>query len=179
METKNFNIETSESIIAWTGRKVTGFHNGTIAIKSGWLIVNEGIITGGKFIIDTTSIKDLDISDPDTYAKFIAHLASDDFFSSEKFPEAVFEIVSAAAETEAEYAILGNLTIKDITNPVSFKVTAFVEGDIIKAAGKITIDRTKYNMIFRSGNFFEKLGDTLIYNDFDLDVSILAKEANV
>lgn len=177
METKRFNIETSESIIAWTGRKVTGFHNGTITIKSGLLLVNEGKIIGGKFIIDATSIKDRDISDPETFAKFTAHLASDDFFSSEKFPEAVFEIVSATPETETEYAILGNLTIKNITNPVSFKVTAFVEEDVIKAAGRITIDRTKYNMTFRSGNFFEKLGDTLIYNDFDLDVSILAKKA--
>ena len=175
METKNFKIEPSESIIAWTGRKVTGFHNGTIAIKSGGLNISEGKITGGKFIIDTTSIKDLDIIDPENFAKFSAHLASADFFSSEKFPEAVFEVVSATAETETEYTINGNLTIKDITNPISFKVTAFVEGDIVKAAGKITIDRTKYNMNFRSGNFFEKLGDTLIYNDFDLDVSIIAK----
>ena len=177
MESKNFKIETSESIIAWTGRKVTGFHNGTIAIKSGELIVNDGKIAGGKFTIDTTSIKDLDISDPATYAKFSAHLASADFFSSDKFPEAMFEIVSATINAENEYAILGNLTIKEITNPVSFNVMAFVEGDIIKAAGKITIDRTKYNMVFRSPNFFKNLGDTLIYNDFDLDVSILAKAA--
>ena len=177
MESRNFKIETSESIIAWTDRKVTGFHNGTIAIKSGTLAVNDDKITGGKFIIDIMSIRDLDISDPATYAKFSAHLAAADFFSSDKFPAAIFEIISVTINAENEYAILGNLTIKEITNPVSFNVTAFVEWGIIKAAGKITIDRTKYNMIFRSPNFFKNLGDTLIYNDFDLDVSILAKAA--
>ena len=174
METKNYKIVTTESIIAWTGRKVTGFHNGTIAIESGEIKVNDGRIVGGKFIIDTTSIKDLDISDPAMYAKFSAHLASPDFFSSEKFPKAVFEIVSATAKTDNEYAILGDLTIKDITSPVLFNATVFIEGESIKAAGKITIDRTKYNMTFRSGSFFEKLGDTLIYDDFDLDISIIA-----
>jgi hypothetical protein len=30
-------------------------------------------------------------------------------------------------------------------------------------------------MKFRSGNFFKDLGDTLIYNDFELNVSITAK----
>jgi hypothetical protein len=30
-------------------------------------------------------------------------------------------------------------------------------------------------MTFRSGNFFKDLGDTLIYNDFELDVSVTAK----
>ena len=177
MDNKNYKITTSESLIVWTGRKVTGFHNGTIAIKSGDLTVTDGKIVGGKFIIDTTSIKDLDIKDPATYSKFSAHLASADFFSTEKFPEATFEIVSASNTSGNEYNISGKLTIKDITNPVSFTVTAFVEGDIVKAAGKITVDRTKYNMKFRSANFFENLGDTLIYNDFDLDVSITAKAA--
>jgi polyisoprenoid-binding protein YceI len=174
METTNFKIVTSESIIAWTGRKVTGFHNGTIAIESGEINVKGGNIVGGKFVIDTTSIKDLDINDPATYAKFTAHLASPDFFSSEKYPDAFFEVVSATAKTENDYSIIGNLTIKDITNTVAFDLTVFIEGEIIKAAGKVTIDRTKYNMTFRSGNFFEKLGDTLIYDDFDLDISIVA-----
>jgi hypothetical protein len=39
------------------------------------------------------------------------------------------------------------------------------------------IDRTKYGMRFRSGNFFKDLGDTLIYNEFELNVSITAKAA--
>jgi hypothetical protein len=37
------------------------------------------------------------------------------------------------------------------------------------------IDRTKYEMKFRSGNFFKDLGDNLIYNDFEINVSVTAK----
>ena len=39
----------------------------------------------------------------------------------------------------------------------------------------ILVDRTKYDMKFRSGNFFQNLGDTLIYNDFELNVTVSAK----
>jgi hypothetical protein len=39
----------------------------------------------------------------------------------------------------------------------------------------MVIDRTRYGMKFRSGNFFKDLGDTLIYNDFELDIRVIAK----
>ncbi|MCS3533153.1 hypothetical protein M2373_004580 [Chryseobacterium sp. JUb7] len=40
---------------------------------------------------------------------------------------------------------------------------------------KIVIDRTKFNIKFRSANFFANLGDTLIYNNFDLNVHLVAE----
>jgi polyisoprenoid-binding protein YceI len=176
METKKFEIVSAQSNIDWVGRKVTGAHNGTIAIKSGVLTIGDGKLAGGKFTIDTTSIKILDVTDPDTNAQFAGHLASDDFFSSEKFPEATLTITSVTSIDGMAY-INGNLTIKGITERVSFSANVNVAGDILKATGKVIIDRTKYNMKFRSGNFFKDLGDTLIYNDFDLDVNITAKLA--
>jgi polyisoprenoid-binding protein YceI len=166
METQNFEIVSAQSNIDWTGRKVTGAHNGTIAVKE-----------GGKFTIDTTSIKILDVTDPATNAQFAGHLASDDFFSSEKFPDAVFEITSVTPETASAYDVNGNLTIKGITEPISFAAEINVADNTLTATGKIIVDRTRYNMKFRSGNFFKDLGDTLIYNDFDLDVTITAKTA--
>jgi hypothetical protein len=50
-------------------------------------------------------------------------------------------------------------------------------GVLTLKSGKLVIDRTKYEMKFRSGNFFKDLGDTLIYNDFELHVSVTAKAA--
>jgi polyisoprenoid-binding protein YceI len=170
METQNFKIESAQSHIDWIGRKVTGAHNGTIAIKSGLLTLTNNQLTGGKFIIDTTSIVILDVTDAATNAQFAGHLASDDFFSSEKFPDAVFEI-TAVNEKRVE----GDLTIKGITHPISFDAEVTANGDSIQASGKIVVDRTRYEMKFRSGNFFTNLGDTLIYNEFDLNVSITAK----
>jgi polyisoprenoid-binding protein YceI len=112
------------------------------------------------------------VTDPDTNAQFAGHLASDDFFGSVQFPEASFEISSVNKNH-----VDGNLTIKGITHPVGFDANINVNGNILTASGKIVIDRTKYGMKFRSGNFFKNLGDTLIYNDFDLNVNITAKAA--
>lgn len=172
MENQKFQIASAQSNVEWVGRKVTGSHNGTIAIKEGEIILNDGKIVGGKFVVDTTSIKVLDITDPATNAQFAGHLASDDFFSSEKFPEASFEITS----TNGNH-IDGNLTIKGITHPIGFDAEANAEGGLLMAIARIKIDRTKYDMKFRSGNFFRNLGDTLIYNDFELNVRVTAKAA--
>ena len=175
MGKKIFKIIAAQSNIDWTGRKITGAHNGVIAIKEGTLVLNEGKLTSGKFVIDTTSIKILDITDPATNAQFAGHLASEDFFASEQYPDALLIITSAKQKENNTYTIHGDLTIKSITHPVAFDAVVNVNGDQLMATGKLVIDRTKYGMKFRSGNFFKGLGDTLIYNDFDLNVSITAK----
>jgi polyisoprenoid-binding protein YceI len=169
MENKKFVIETAQSNIDWVGRKVTGAHNGTISIKEGSLILTDGQLAGGeftKFTIDTTSIKILDVTDAGTNAQFAGHLASADFFASEQYPEAKFVITLAEPAGE-----------NNITRPVSFTAVVNNGGDTFSASGKVVVDRTLYDMKFRSGNFFKDLGDTLIYNNFDLNVSITAKAA--
>ncbi|WP_295120608.1 YceI family protein [uncultured Chitinophaga sp.] len=172
MKNQTFQIVSTQSNIDWVGKKVTGAHNGTINIKEGEIILNDGQITGGKFIIDVASISILDVTDPATNAQFAGHLASDDFFSTEKYPEATLEITAVSGNH-----ITGDLTIKGITHPVAFDAIAQVSGDLLTAAGKVLVDRTKYGIKFRSGNFFKDLGDTLIYNDFELNVTITAKAA--
>ena len=172
MENKKFEIVSTQSNIDWVGRTVTGAHNGTIAVKEGELFLNDNKLTGGKIIVDITSIKILDVTDPATNAQFAGHLASDDFFSTEKYPEAVLEITSVSGNH-----VEGNLTIKGITHPVGFDVALHINGGQLTATGKLVIDRTKYEMKFRSGNFFKDLGDTLIYNDFELSISVTAKAA--
>ena len=175
MKRENFKIIAAQSNIDWTGRKITGAHNGIIAIKEGTLVLNEGKLTEGKFVIDTTSIKILDINDPVTNAQLAGHLASEDFFASDKYPEALFTITSVKRKENNTHNIHGDLTIKGITHPVTFDAAVNVNGDQLTATGKLVIDRTKYGMKFRSGNFFKDLGDTLIYNDFELNVSLAAK----
>jgi polyisoprenoid-binding protein YceI len=170
METQKFEILSAQSNIDWVGRKVTGAHNGTIAVKEGKLTLTDGKLTGGRFIIDTSSIKILDVADPATNSQFAGHLASDDFFSIDKYPEATLEIAEVI-----DNHVEGELTIKDITQPIGFDVMIDINGDILTATGQLVVDRTEYNMKFRSGNFFKDLGDNLIYNDFDLNVSITAK----
>jgi polyisoprenoid-binding protein YceI len=175
METLQFNILGPQSTIEWVGRKVTGSHNGTIAIKAGALLFDGDRLAGGRFVIDTRSIKILDITDPATNAQFAGHLASDDFFSSEQYPEASFVLTGAEPRGDGSYHVTGDLTIKAITHPVSFDAQVNRSGDRVTASGKITVDRTRFGIKFRSGNFFLHLGDNLIYNNFDLNVHLTAR----
>ncbi|MGN8059570.1 YceI family protein [Pedobacter sp. 22163] len=174
METTKFEIVSAQSSINWTGKKVTGAHNGTITIKSGSLSLNDGKLSNGNFIIDTTSIVILDVTDPATNAQFAGHLFSEDFFATDQFPEATFVITDVAQTNEDNAVVTGDLTIKGITHAVIFAADVVVNGNVLTASGKIFIDRTKYNMKFRSGNFFTNLGDNLIYNEFELDVKLTA-----
>lgn len=174
METTNFNIVSANSKIDWTGRKVTGAHNGTIGIEKGHFILDDGKISKGNIVINTASIKILDVTDPATNAQFAGHLASDDFFATEKFPFANFDIISSKEQSANTYFLEGNLTIKGITQLVGFEARVENNKNNITLTGKLVIDRTKYDIKFRSGNFFVDLGDTLIYNDFDLDFTITA-----
>ena len=176
MKNREFKIIAAQSNIDWTGRKVTGSHNGTISLKEGSLILDGDRLLNGRFVVDTTSIKVLDITDPATNAQFAGHLASNDFFGSDEYPEALFVINSAEQGEENTYRINGNLTIKEITHPIVFDASLYVKDGILSASGKIHVDRTRYNMKFRSGNFFQNLGDNLIYNDFELAVTVVAEE---
>lgn len=178
METKEFKIESAQSRIDWIGRKVTGAHNGTIAVKEGSFSVNNGKITDGRVYIDMSSIIILDVTDAATNTQFAGHLASDDFFSIEKFPTAAFEIVSVNPVTGNQYHFEGNLTIKGITHASAFDAIVKNNESNLTLVGKLIVDRTKYGIKFRSGNFFKDLGDTLIYNDFELDINVTANLKN-
>jgi polyisoprenoid-binding protein YceI len=170
MENKKFEVVASLSNIDWRGGKVTGMHGGTIAIKEGEFRLNDGILSSGKFVVDMRSITVLDISDPATNAQFIGHMASGDFFASAEYPEAIFEIT----RVENNH-VEGDLIIKGIRRTIGFDADIHVAEDMLTAMGKMIIDRTQFGIKFRSGNFFKDLGDTLIYNEFELNIHITAK----
>jgi polyisoprenoid-binding protein YceI len=174
MDTKNFKVNSKNSLVEWIGRKVTGAHNGTIEVKDGDFTFEDNNLLSGKFVISTRSITILDVEDAETNAQFASHLASDDFFNSDQFPDAVFEIKHAEPSENNFYHVKGDLTIKGITNSIETTLQIVKTDNVAVLDAKIVIDRTKFNIKFRSSNFFANLGDTLIYNNFDLNVHLVA-----
>lgn len=174
LRAETFRIDQDKSIVRWNGKKITGEHHGTIAIKSGVFDVVNKNITGGTVEIDMTSILNEDIKDAAMNGRLVGHLKSDDFFSVEKFPLSKLQLreIKNLKGNEVEYT--GDLTIKGITHPVTFRAVTVVEGNNLRANGKITINRTKYDVRYGSGAFFSNLGDKLIYDDFTLDFNIKA-----
>ncbi|MCB9329922.1 MAG: YceI family protein [Lewinellaceae bacterium] len=51
-----------------------------------------------------------------------AHLKSDDFFNAEKFPQLTFQSTSFDKQADGTYQLKGDLTIRDITKPVTLDV---------------------------------------------------------
>ncbi|WP_298715385.1 YceI family protein [Chitinophaga sp.] len=171
-----FKVDGSKSKIAWLAKKVTGSHNGFINISGGTLQVDGSTLTGGSFNVDTRTMTVEDIKDEKGNARLLGHLKSDDFFSVEKHPEATFAITSAKKKSGNTYDINGNLTIKGISQSITFPADVVVNGNQLNAKATVKIDRTKFDIKYRSNSFFENLGDKAIYDDFTLDVELVANK---
>jgi len=168
-------VNTEKSVITWKGYKVTGQHAGTLQIKNGNLDFEDGILKGGNFDIDMTSISTTDLSGG-MAKKLDGHLKSPDFFGIEKFPTAKFVITKVISRgAKGDYKIIGNLTIKETTKEIKFNAKVDEEGGVKTATADVTIDRTDFDVRYGSGSFFDSLGDKTIYDEFDLSIKLVVE----
>ncbi|MGM0620043.1 MAG: YceI family protein [Bacteroidota bacterium] len=174
----NYEVDKSNSTVKWNGEKVTGEHFGTIDLKSGNLEVEDKKIKSGTFQMDMTTISNEDLSNESMNNKLVGHLKSDDFFSVDKHPVSTLVIKEVNHKVGNTHTITGDLTIKGITNPVTFDADVNFSDNKLKANGKMEVDRTLYDIKFRSGKFFSDLGDNLIYDTFTLDFNVVATETS-
>ena len=163
-----YNLLTDQSSITWKGRELsTKVHYGTLNFVSGEFEVVDGLISNGEFVVDMTSINDQDMKG-DRKARLEGHLKSDDFFSVETYQTATLSIASSKIISDGKWNVFGELTIKTYTHPVSFEMIRSEEG----WSASLFFDRSKYDVKFRSGTFFQNLGDKLIYDDIELVISL-------
>ena len=158
---KEINVENSK--VVWKGYKVTGSHEGVIAIKSGHLNFDKDKLTGGSFIIDMSTITNTDL-EGEYKGKLEGHLKSDDFFGVEKFPTASLVFTKVESTGKNSYEVTGDITIKGKTETVSFNISVYGS----KANVSLKIDRTKFDVRYGSTSFFDGLKDKAIYDEFDL-----------
>ena len=175
-----FEIDTKASKVYWTAKKVTGEHTGYLSIAGGSLRVENNNVVGADIKMDLNSIVCTDLTDDQWNKKLVGHLKSDDFFSVEKYPNATFEITSMnKGKNTEEYDVKGNLTIKGITNEINFPAKVSMVNGVVMANGTAKLDRTKWDIRYGSGKFFEGLGDKMIYDEFEIKFDISAKESNI
>ena len=173
-QTSSIPIDINKSNVKWYGDEITGKqHYGSLKFKEGNIVltgtgkVSDKIISG-NFIVDMTSLNVEDLTGRGKNS-LEGHLKSDDFFSVSKFNYAYLKILKSNDPVNGVQIISGDLTIKDISHPITF--TMELNGKIAKS--NLVFDRTKYDVKFRSGNFFQNLGDKLIYDDIKLEVSLV------
>ena len=169
-EATSFKADAASSTINWKGYKPTGSHEGTIVLQSGDLKMDGDAITG-SFIVDMTTIKDADGS-----AKLEGHLKSKDFFEIEVFTTSKFEITGTEMK-EGKLYVTGNLTIKDVTKEITFPATISKgDGMVTLTSETFQINRADYKIQYKSKSFFNNLKEKFINDEFDLQVSIVAKK---
>ncbi|MFZ9660455.1 MAG: YceI family protein [Chitinophagaceae bacterium] len=109
------------------------------------------------------------------------HLKSDDFFNAAQFPGMKFESTSMKSLGGNKYELKGNLTIRDVTKPVSFQVTY---GGLLKTSkgtkagfkASTTINRFDYKLKFDAKT---ETGGLVVGQDVEIVVKVeLDKAAN-
>ncbi len=162
-------VNTAKSQVKWIGEKVTGQHDGTVDLSSGTMIFSKNKVVGGTFTIDMPTIKVTDITEDQGKSKLEGHLKADDFFNTANYKDAKLVFRTVSPKANQMYAVTADLTIKGITNPVTFDLKA----NATTASTTFKIDRTKYDIKYKSGSFFENLGDKAIYDDFTINVNLV------
>jgi len=142
-------------------------HTGNVAIKSGSLVIEDGIVTEGDYVVDLTKI-----TEDANNERYLKHIRSADFFDIEKFPTSQFIITDVTPGTGG-YAVTGDLTIKDITKELTFPATVEADAEGLRVKAKFTINRLDWNMTYASGTLFQQLGDKAIKDEIGYEFSLV------
>ncbi len=172
-----YSVVIDRTELSWIGKEIsTKIHTGTLNLSDGTIqIIDENTING-NITIDMSSIN---VTDLQGRAKEMleGHLRSADFFEVENYPNATLNFKSKSYNKLKNLIDFeGQLIIKDISNPIFFSATLIESSPYLKAKSILSFDRSKYNVRFRSGSFFENLGDKLILDDIDVNIVLVTEK---
>jgi polyisoprenoid-binding protein YceI len=172
-ELNNVNLETS--VLNWKGSKPTGDHNGTVSLKSGGILIEDGQLKAGEFVVDMNTIINLDMKGSKGATNLEGHLKSPDFFEVEKYPTSKF-VITSVVDKEGKLEVTGNLSIKDVTKSITIPASVEkVEGVYVFKSDNFNIDRADFNVKYKSKKFFDNLKDKFV-NDL-VEMSFVVQAA--
>ena len=174
-----FRLDTTQSVIRWTGRNLFNDHHGTVKLAAGEIVLRQGQLVSARFTVAMTSIANEDISDSAMNAMLIAHLRSADFFDTQHHPTAQFtadaaEKIAACTEGTPNFRLRGTFTLRGITRPLEFPVVIALDGPRLTGQGVLTLDRTEFGSHYGSGKLFRFLGKHIVNDHIHLHVKIHA-----
>lgn len=172
VESVTYQIDPEATTLGWYGEKITGdFHKGTIKVSEGSLSLEGDSITAGSFVVDMNTIDETDPSSEGGEAKLVGHLKSGDFFLVDSFPTAEFVVTGHNGSD-----VSGNLTIRGITKEVTIPTTVTKSETGLNVSSEFAIDRSQWDVKFRSGAFYDDLGDKLIKDDIKFTLNLALKQ---
>jgi Uncharacterized conserved protein len=132
-EAGTYSLLIDDSELSWIGTELsTKTHTGTIDFTDGTIVVDsDNTISGNvKINMSTINVTDLQGRSKEMLER---HLRSSDFFEVESYSEAKFSFISKSFDKLTnQISFVGDLTIKDITNPISFNATLLETSPFLK-----------------------------------------------
>ncbi len=134
------------SQLTWTGRKVGGYHEGTVDISQGAFAIDDAGTAAGIFVIDmkTIVIKDMESSNP-MYNQLLNHLR-DGFFSVDEYPTVEFNLKQAIKKSGGMYEIVGDLKLKGVSREITFPAQVAITEDSMTTKANFFVDRTEWGI---------------------------------
>ncbi len=162
-QAQSFEIDVKNSLLNWTGYAEVGGYSqtGTLNVSGGTMELTDGSLTKAEVVVNMKTItseeKDLE-----------NHLKQEDFFYVKKFPEAMLNFKGMD-----NASFLFELTIRGITQTLEFPIDLEKTESGYTVTGKVTIDRTKFDIKYNSSSYFQDLGSYAIKNEFDLEYRLV------
>ena len=171
--TSSFQVDTEASAVTWLG-EVAGVygHNGLIEISEGTIEVAGDEITGGKVVIDMTTIQPTDSAsykdeDGRRASDLVGHLSTGDFFLVETYPTSSFVIKSVK-----DGYLIGDLTVRGITKEEKAKLTSVeITEEGIKASADLVFNRQDYKV-----SWVHFMKDMVLSDDIKIGIELVAKK---
>jgi len=174
VKSDSYTVDCDESCINWFC--VT--HSGYVKFREGTTMLADGNIVEGNFEICMDSISNIDIDYQLMKEVLENTLKSADFFDVEKFPLGYFNLVRVMGISDDSFEVVGNLSIKDVTNQIRFKTSIKSEDSLISVESeRFAINRTKWGLTIYSENF-EQTDKSFLFTDMvEIQISLkLIKE---
>ena len=175
-EARELAVDLDQSLIRWRGTKFWGLgkHEGTVRLKGGSFCVRQGRVLQGWFEADMRSIEVTDIpaSDPVPRRRLTEHLLGEDFFAVAAHPVSRFILREVHQERGRLYRIVGDMTIRGQTRPLTFYARGWsVTDQELRAQAAFAIDRHQFGVRYRGST----LRDDLVDDEFTLELVIEAR----
>ena len=159
------SFAADNSIIDFTGSKVTGIENGSFKKFTGAVDLVEGKPEKSRVEVA------IDLNSLETkIGKLTEHLKSPDFFDVAKFPQATFASteIKSGGEKGATHTVTGTLDLHGIKKTISFPATINVAADTVSVASEFAINRKDFGIVYAGK------ADDLIRDEVVLKLSVKA-----
>jgi polyisoprenoid-binding protein YceI len=142
---------------------------------AGSIVLDDTDLTNshGEFQVEATSVST-------GMERRDQHLRSADFFDVEKFPAITFVSTAIASKGKDRFAVTGDLTIKDVTKPVTFDVEVLGYYSSMSGTRRVglsattKIDRDEWNL---NWNVAIETGGWMVGKTITLEIDVAADQA--